>query len=418
MKSAGRSISFSVPPDMAGMRADKILCRFVPGLGRRAAARFFSRGLVKVNGRKVRGGEILRGGETLVCPEMSADSVEEAKRNLRQITTAHGRHAVRLFEDEHVLVIAKPALVPVASGREGDTLDAAIERAYPKHPDGTPGFFLVHRLDRETSGCLIVAKKKEAREKIEAQFRERRVEKEYLALVKGNVPWDRKEIRLRIEENAIVGDAEQDKPWVRKRRPIERMCVAHPENSNAGREALTIVETAERFDGFTLLRCRPVTGRMHQIRVHLAAEGHPLLLDPLYNPSDRAYRLGQFVRGASADVAGRIVLDRIPLHAARISFDHPADGRRVSFEAPLPRDFKEFLRLLRKYRPASGPPRRPNKHAASDNSSAGKNSQSSGAAGRQITGGEESAVPVRSIEDRSGCERRQGGGRGARRPHG
>ena len=353
MGTDGERIRLRVPPELAGERADKILCRLVPGLGRRAASRLFGRGMVFVGNRKIRGGETLGAGEVLTCTNASGAAIEEVKRILRDITTAHGRHARRLMEDEHVLVLSKPALVPVASGREGDTLDAALRRAYPKRPDGSPGFFLVHRLDRETSGCFLVAKTPEARRALEDQFRERRVEKEYLAIVCGEVPWDSKEMRHRIEENVVFEAGGSGNGSKRGGRPV-RKCSVHPEGSTAGREALTFAETVERFAGFTLLRCKPATGRMHQIRVHLAAEGYPLLLDPLYNPSDRAYRIGDFVRGAPEGVAARIVLDRIPLHAAKISFCHPADGRRVTVEAPLPRDMKEFLRLLRKYRVKDG----------------------------------------------------------------
>ena len=195
------------------------------------------------------------------------------------------------------------------AGRTRHTLVNALLARYPDLA-GTgealrPG--VVHRLDKDTSGLLLVARNERAHADLSRQLKERLVEKRYLALVTG---------RLEPAEGVIEGDIGRD-PRNRKRMAIVE----------GGRPARTAYRVVERFDGYTLVEVAPSTGRTHQIRVHLAGVGHPIAGDALY--------------GRRSPLVGRQFL-----HAWRIAFSHPADGRPMSFESPLPADLAEALRLL------------------------------------------------------------------------
>jgi 23S rRNA pseudouridine1911/1915/1917 synthase len=231
-----------------------------------------------------------------------------------------------LFEDAHLLVIDKPAglvVHPGAGAPAGTLVNALLHRVHDLSGIGgvlRPG--IVHRLDRGTSGLLLVAKDDTTHRALAAQFAARSVEKEYLALVHG-VP-----DRPRGEVEAPIG-----------RDPVhrQRMSVRSPK----GRLARTSYATEEVFDGAALLRVRIHTGRTHQIRVHLASLGHPVVGDRSYGgtrePSSR--------RAAAREVLSSIA--RPALHAARLAFTHPATGQRLQLEAPLPPDVAGLLERLR-----------------------------------------------------------------------
>jgi 23S rRNA pseudouridine1911/1915/1917 synthase len=239
-----------------------------------------------------------------------------------------------LHEDASLLVVNKPAglVVHPGAGRPGGTLvNALLGRVRDLSGVGgvlRPG--IVHRLDRGTSGLLVVAKDDAAHRALVRQFASRAVEKEYLALVLG-----------------VPGRAtgEIDRPIGRDPVHRQRMSVRAPR----GREARTSWRVEERFDGAALLRVRIHTGRTHQIRVHLASIGHPVAGDPLYGgtrtPSSR--------RSEARDILAS--LERPALHAARLAFTHPATGERREFAAPLPPDLVEVVDRLREAsRPAPG----------------------------------------------------------------
>ncbi len=224
-----------------------------------------------------------------------------------------------VFQDQHLLVLNKPAglVVHPGAGRASGTLVNALLH-HVKDLSGVGGVLrpgIVHRLDRGTSGLLVVAKDDATHRALAAQFAARGVEKEYLALVLG-VPSPR--------------EGEIDKPI--GRHPVQRKRMAV---RAGGRSALSTYRVLEAFDGAALLRVTIHTGRTHQIRVHLASIGHPVAGDATYGVRRRA---------TSEALA---LLDRPALHAALLAFDHPANGRRLRFESPLPSDMAHVVCLLR-----------------------------------------------------------------------
>lgn len=240
-----------------------------------------------------------------------------------------------LWQDDALLVLDKPAGMSVhpGAGRRGGTLAAALLHAAAGRlstvggPD-RPG--IVHRLDKDTSGVIVVARTDAAHRALARQFHDRTVEKTYLALVAGRPP-DAGEVALPIGRD----------PRDRKRMaPVE-----------GGRPARTRFRVVERFRRHALLEVRPETGRTHQIRVHLKAIGAPLVADATYG------RKGPFTArdaGAPGDPAAPL-LARHALHAARLAFDHPETGARLAFEAPLPDDLARALDALRRAGAGAGP---------------------------------------------------------------
>ena len=202
---------------------------------------------------------------------------------------------------------------------------------------------IVHRLDRDTSGVIVVAKNDQAHDALAAQFKARTVEKQYLAIVAGVPQFDQDII------NAPIGDH----PTEREKKAIRP---GHP----SSRDAVTHYEVVERFKGYALVRARPKTGRTHQIRLHLAHAGYPVLCDRLYagrNPKKvfeseliPREKIGQDTLSAEA-AASEPLLARHALHAHRLALDHPTTGERMEFEAPLAADMELVLDALRRWRP-------------------------------------------------------------------
>ena len=218
------------------------------------------------------------------------------------------------YQDEHLLVIDKPAglVVHPARGHREGTLSQLLGRAAAGGPDPQRAG-IVHRLDRDTSGLLIVARSEEAHRRLQRALSERRIVREYLALVHGRPP-----ARTGTIEAPIGRD-----PRVRTRMTVDGV---HP------REARTHFEIERALEDFTLLRLRLDTGRTHQIRVHLQAIGHPVAGDPEYG-----------WRGSDG-AGGALGLERQFLHAARLSFAHPFTGAPIDVVSPLPADLQAALR--------------------------------------------------------------------------
>jgi RluA family pseudouridine synthase len=189
----------------------------------------------------------------------------------------------------------------------------------------------VHRLDRDTSGVLVYARTADARRSLAQQFRRRTVEKTYLALVRGAVERD---LEIDLPIRTLDG---------RTRAAVERG------NHADAKPALTRVHVRERFGGHTLVECRPKTGRLHQIRVHLAAMGFPLAVDPVYGSGE-----GLWLSALKADYRRsrsheeRPLIGRLTLHAASLAIDHPVHGERLTFTADLPKDFRAAITQLRR----------------------------------------------------------------------
>jgi 23S rRNA pseudouridine1911/1915/1917 synthase len=236
-----------------------------------------------------------------------------------------------IYEDEHLLVIDKPAdlVVHPAPGHPGGTLVNALlhhDRTLTASGDPIrPG--LVHRLDRGTTGLLVIARTPRAHRALADQLRDRTLGRRYLALSWGT--WS-EEIG---ELHGSIGRHPSDR---------QRMAVL----STGGREAITRYQVLERLSFVELCRAELQTGRTHQIRVHFAHHGHPIVGDPLYGDDRRARNTRAMDRAAAARLVR--AANRQFLHAAEIHFTHPADGRRQSFEAPLPPDFAAALTTLRR----------------------------------------------------------------------
>ena len=284
-----------VPAEAAGERLDVFLAAHV---GSRAAAqRTIDAGRVRVDGEERAKRQPLHGGEVVEVAEEPESPAVEAPEATFEIA----------WEDEHLLVVDKPAGVVVhpARGHRSGTLAQALERLGAA--GGEPGRAgLVHRLDRDTSGLLAVARSEEVHAALKAQLKARGILREYLALVEGR-------------PGARTGKIEA--PLGRDRRVRTRIST----DTADGRAAVTHFTTERALDGYTLLRVRLQTGRTHQIRAHLKAIDHPVVGDPDYGR------------------AGLLGLERQFLHAEHLAFEHPVTGAAVDVRSPLPADLAEAL---------------------------------------------------------------------------
>jgi 23S rRNA pseudouridine1911/1915/1917 synthase len=311
------SRSLKVEGSEAGARLDSWIARQLPDLSRARVQALMAAGAVRLGGRPARPSARLRGGEEVTVELPDPVAATPAPEDVPLVV---------VYEDARLLVVDKPAGMTVhpGAGRLSGTLVNALLH-HVRDLSGVGGVLrpgIVHRLDRGTSGLMVVAKDDEAHRALSAQFAAREVEKEYLAIVHG-VP----RARQAVIEAAIGRD-----PVHRK-----KMSVRAP-RGRAARSAYTVVEA---LDGAALLRVRIHTGRTHQIRVHLASLGHPVAGDATY---------GGTRTPSSRRPAARAALDgltRPALHAARLAFTHPGTGERLRFEAPLPRDLATLLAELR-----------------------------------------------------------------------
>jgi 23S rRNA pseudouridine1911/1915/1917 synthase len=235
-------------------------------------------------------------------------------------------------------------------------------KAYPPPPNaphGKQGFYFVHRLDMETSGLLLVSKNEAVRDALIRDFSQRKIHKEYLAIVVGEPEWTKIKVTkpityVKAEENAVV-KAPSARPFYKRGRPKPKLRgvkkgVALEEGSEDGKSCETIFEVVLRYKGYTLVRAQPKTGRTHQIRVHLQSLGHPLAYDPLYGRVTPLRMRESDLRSGESEEGSTVVLNRLPLHAWKLKFTHPTTQEQMKLEAPLPRDLKEFLRVLKKWR--------------------------------------------------------------------
>ncbi len=297
----GDELKLRVPDAAAGTRLDRFLAS-LPEIGSRAAAERALAAGVLVDGEQRPKSQKLAGGEEVEL-EPPARPSAELEPEAVELRIA--------YEDEHLLVVDKPAGVTVHPGsgrRTGTLVHGLVGRAAGGDEPQRPG--IVHRLDRDTSGLLVVARADEVHRRLQTLIRRRAVEREYLALVRGR-PRSR---RGRIE--APIG---------RDRRDPTRQSL----DTEKAREAVTHFELRELLREHALLAVQLETGRTHQIRVHLAAIGLPVSGDPIYG------------------VAGDLGLGRQFLHAARLAFAHPLTGQRIEVESPLPPELETALDLAR-----------------------------------------------------------------------
>jgi 23S rRNA pseudouridine1911/1915/1917 synthase len=304
---------FELPASAAGLRLDQALAAALPQYSRSRLQRWIQEGAVRLAGKSARARDRVQGGEQIVVEaRFEADSAVGAEALPLDI----------VYQDAELLVLNKPAglVVHPGAGNRAHTLQNAL-LAHDAALARVPRAGLVHRLDKETSGLLIVARTPEVHTRLVAQLAARAIGREYLALVAGQP----------------TGGARIEQPIGRHRSLRTRMAVRAD-----GREAVTNFRIEERFRVHTLLRVRLETGRTHQIRVHLAHVGLPLVGDPVYGG-----RQGRVAGDAAPLNALLHAFARQALHAQRLTLVHPGSGRELSFEAPLPQDFAALLAALR-----------------------------------------------------------------------
>lgn len=315
-------IEILVEPERIGTRLDAFLAELFPLYSRAHLRRVIDAGGVEVDGRRTKVAYKLRQGErvTIALPELPGKEGPEPENIPLDV----------LYEDEYMAVVNKPPAMVVhpSKGHWSGTLTAALAYRF-EHLSTTggptrPG--IVHRLDRDTSGVIAIAKTDRAHVALAAQFEARTTEKEYLAIVVGSPSLDRDVIDQPIGAH----------PYQREKKAIRA-------NHSTSREARTVYEVSERFDGFAAVKVFPKTGRTHQIRLHLAHIGHAVLCDRLYGGRSQITR-GEIRRDTNDD---HVLLARQALHARRLALTHPTTNEPIEFVAPLPDDMTAVLEELR-----------------------------------------------------------------------
>jgi 23S rRNA pseudouridine1911/1915/1917 synthase len=300
------------PPEFAGKRLDQALAALLPQYSRSRIQRWIEEGAVQVNGLPVKSRDPVTGGETgTVEARLPPETGVKAEKLPLDI----------VFQDATLIVINKPPGVVVhpGAGNPGKTLQNAL-LAHDAKLKRVPRAGLVHRIDKDTSGLLVVARTMEAQTALVAELAEHEIGREYLALCTG----------------AMTGGGTVDKPIDRHRSHRLKFAVR-----NDGRHAVTHYRIEKRFRQHTLARVHLETGRTHQIRVHMEHVGYPVVGDPLYGGRKR------FPKGASPELREALEkFGRQALHAAKLTLTHPKTGKRVSFEAPLPEDMTSLLEIL------------------------------------------------------------------------
>jgi 23S rRNA pseudouridine1911/1915/1917 synthase len=298
--------AWTIQPEQVGLRLDRFLVSVLQEVSRSSLQQLITDGLILVNSKTSKSGYALRSGDRVqalqIRPNVQYTSVKPLDVPLDII-----------YEDADLLVINKAAgmVVHPALGHYEDTLVNALVAHYPElqqaEGDMRPG--IVHRLDRDTSGLLIVAKNLQTQAALIEMMKQRMVLKRYLTLVEGNVA---------LEQGSI------DAPIGRDPRNRQQMAITMKDS----RDARTHFRVQQRFSRHTLLLIQLETGRTHQIRVHLQAIGHPVVSDPVYG---------------SKSTHKEFVLERQFLHAYQLEFTHPTTGEKLMFEAPLPADLQMIL---------------------------------------------------------------------------
>jgi len=291
--------------DQSKQRLDKFLVRNLPTMSRSRIAQLIDDGHITINGKVVKSSYAIRLGDIV---KVSEPPLEKAPQQASDIDFEV------IHEDESIIVVNKPVglVTHPAPGHKGDTLVNGLLARFP-HLSGINGIArpgIVHRIDKDTSGLLVVAKNDVAHRYLAAQLADHSLKRTYIALVKG-----------RIEEEAATIKA----PIGRDPQFRQKMAV----NTDNGKPAITHFKVIRRFSEYTLLELELETGRTHQIRVHLAYIGHPLVGDVVYGGKDKRYAKGQL------------------LHATRLEMLHPDTKKKVSYRADLPKEFVAVLALLK-----------------------------------------------------------------------
>ncbi|HEY6513468.1 MAG TPA: RluA family pseudouridine synthase [Burkholderiaceae bacterium] len=300
----------------AGQRLDNFLLRLLKGVPKTHVYRVIRSGEVRVNrGRASADTRLAQGDEVRLPPVRLAERAHA--------TPAPAREFPILYEDEQLVAVDKPAGVAVHGG--SGVSFGVIEQLRRARPQAR-FLELVHRLDKQTSGVLLLAKKRSALTALQEQFRSRATDKTYAALVIGAWPASKKVIDVALHKSTAADG-------VRRVRAVDA-------DDEAGRRSITLVKVARRCEAYTLLEVNIKTGRTHQIRVHLAHEGHAIVGDDQYGDFELNRQLA---RGEG--LAG-VRFARMFLHARRLAFDHPGNGSRIELQAPLPAECVRLLGVL------------------------------------------------------------------------
>ena len=309
-----REESRTVPPDLHGQRLDVALAKMGLGLSRSKAKSLIEAGLVAINDEVIKKARrIVKSGDKVSVTIPEREPSEDLAPRPVEFNV--------LYEDNSIIVVDKPPGITVypGAGREEETLVHGLLHHFKGLSSGyeplRPG--IVHRLDKDTSGVMVIAKTDQAHATLGELFKERRVKKEYLAICRGHLE----------DECGRIDHSIGRHPVHRKKMSIL---------TRSPRPAITLWEKLESLYGATLLKVRILTGRTHQIRVHMAAIGHPLLGDRLYGGPSHIQFKGK-----------RLEIPRQMLHAFRLSFPHPTSGKQVQFEAPVPMDMRSLLEQLK-----------------------------------------------------------------------
>ncbi|MBU1106294.1 MAG: RluA family pseudouridine synthase [Candidatus Riflebacteria bacterium] len=295
-----------VENDLAGLRLDQATNQKYKEISRTLAQEMIKNGEILLNGELVKPGLKLKGGE-VISVTMRSEEIE----NKIAATTLDFKI---LFEDKYIIAIDKPAglVVHPGAGKEKTTVVSGLLSHTKLSPIGAPTRpGIVHRLDKETSGVMVLAKTREAHRRLSEAFSGRELEKEYLAIIQGHIVNRKGRIEVAVERDKVH----------RKRMKAT--------SADKGRMAITTFEVVEYLEGATLIKVKIMTGRTHQIRVHMAYTGHPLLGDITYG--------GKRLPGQTKHF----------LHSSRLEFQHPITGVKVELQSPIPERFNEMLLELR-----------------------------------------------------------------------
>lgn len=320
------SLEFAVPEEHDGERLDKWLAGCCTSLSRTQIRREITAGNVWIDGKRTKPSYRLAVDEQVRCafqlPIPAGPQPEPMELSV-------------LYEDEALAVIDKPAAMVVhpAKGHWQGTLVSGLANHFDtlSSVGGSVRPGIVHRLDRDTTGVIVIAKTDEAHRTLARQFEDRSIEKQYVCLCLGQIDRDRDTIDLPIGHH-----------------PSNRVKMAVRHDGGNPKQASTFYEVMERFRRISYVRVRPKTGRTHQIRVHLAQVGNPVLCDRLYGAMSNVSRSFLLSGRDNLPESDRdILLTRQALHAESIEFDHPSSGERLKVSAPLPADMYGVLDALR-----------------------------------------------------------------------
>ena len=326
------SQQLKVTPEQEGKRLDKFLVGNMDGLARNQAKRLIDQGKIKVNGRNAVASHNVQEGEVVEVESLTASASSQGEFSWEDIEV--------IEDNRDFLVVNKPAGLIVHTSKyiEENTLVYLLLQQYPQLKEvgeysDRPG--IVHRLDKEVSGLLVIAKHQDSFFHLKQQFEQRKVVKRYTCLVHGTPP----------QENEVVDFHLKRSPKTGKMVAISKKQEAHYENL---REARTEYEVARYFKNYTLLKVDLYTGRTHQIRVHLKHAGHPIFNDPEYG-GDKILKgtlfskYKQFVHNCFE------VLPRQALHAKTLGFNHPSTGKYIHFDSDTPEDMSKAIEKWKHY---------------------------------------------------------------------